>query len=113
LYWLTWGQCLLDWGKPDAAIERAKRATELSPRSSRAWNLWAMCLEKKNDLPGALAKYRAGMKAEPLKPFAYTEAERVLRELGRGAEADQVRQQRDRVAKTTAQPGTGEASVGE
>jgi tetratricopeptide (TPR) repeat protein len=114
LYWLTWGRCLLDWGKPDAAIQRAKRATELAPRWSRAWNLWAMCLEKKRDLPGALVKYRAGMKAEPRQPFAYTEAERVLRELGRGAEADQVRQERNRVvAKAKAQSATGEASVGE
>jgi tetratricopeptide (TPR) repeat protein len=96
--WLSWALSLQKWGKLDDAIAKARRATELDPGRFVAWNLWALCLEQKRDPSAALEKYRAAIKAEPRDIWAYARAERILRQLGRGPEADAVLQEWKRIA---------------
>jgi tetratricopeptide (TPR) repeat protein len=47
---VDWGQILRRQGKLDAALSKFKRATEINPRESRAWQNWGnLLLELHND----------------------------------------------------------------
>lgn len=79
------GEYLLQSAKPGPefeprilkAIEDFREAVRINPKRADAFNLWGLALEKRNDVKGAIEKFRAALEADPLFQDAKANLERL------------------------------------
>jgi tetratricopeptide (TPR) repeat protein len=77
-------------GNIDGAIENYSKAIETDPQYGRAYEARAFCYEKANRKPEAVEDYRKAVVFFPKDKVLYYNAGKLLTELGRDKEADEM-----------------------
>jgi len=99
-YWYCWANSLIDQKRYPDCIEKCKKVLALDKSHIAAIKSWGYSLEMMGDLEGALKKYEQAMEINPVDPYSYQAASRVLMLLNRPAEAQKYR---DRLAQLNTQ----------
>lgn len=86
-YWNGWANSLSHQQRYSESIEKCKKVLEINKGHYKANNTWGFGLEMKGQLPEALQKYEQTILMNPIDPYAYDAAARVLTKMGRQTEA--------------------------